>query len=222
MQRHTRPSARLKTARMSFAQARAAALSHRDRKARFAAAIMTQNYYYCFSQCSYAVKGFASLTLALLKQVFLVDSPSGEQIKAKTSFRLRAPLRGDSLRCLRETVVAIRRRLSGSTISTEKETTTMIQITRHSERQFARAAERAKRERMLVQPAGYRRYFVTNRRNGHKYEVFFCQLNGKRFGACNCEAGYPMNSRHVPVPCKHLWAALVINTVIASRAHVGH
>jgi hypothetical protein len=74
---------------------------------------------------------------------------------------------------------------------------------------------------MLVKPTGFRRYEVTNRHNGHRYEVFFSILSGKKFGACNCEAGYPMNSRHVPMVCKHLFAALLVHTslVRAQRSH---
>jgi hypothetical protein len=83
---------------MSYAQAKAAMLPASKIRAAIRSAYGTVIYYYCFSQYDYAVKRFASLTLALLKQVFSVDSPDGEQIEAKTSFRLRAPLRGDSLR----------------------------------------------------------------------------------------------------------------------------
>jgi hypothetical protein len=75
---------------------------------------------------------------------------------------------------------------------------------------------------MLVQPIGFRSYRVTSRKKGTSYEVFFSILNGKRFGACNCAAGYPMNSRREPMVCKHLYAALLLNGVLASRAHVAH
>jgi hypothetical protein len=78
------------SSRMCYAQAKAAMLSASRIKARFAAALTTVIYYYCVSHRSYAVKGFASLTLALLKQVFSVDSPDGELSEAKTSFRTRA------------------------------------------------------------------------------------------------------------------------------------
>jgi hypothetical protein len=86
----------------------------------------------------------------------------------------------------------------------------MIQI--QGRQQFTKAQERARRERMLVTPAGFRRYYVTNKSNGRRYEVFFSIMNGKKFGACNCEAGYPMNGRHVPMVCKHLFAALLVHT----------
>lgn len=94
----------------------------------------------------------------------------------------------------------------------------MIQI--QNKRQFTKAQERAKKERMLVSPAGFRHYYVTNRANGHRYEVSFSILNGKKFGACNYEAGYPMNSRHVPMVCKHLFAALLVHTsLVKARSH---
>jgi hypothetical protein len=101
----------------------------------------------------------------------------------------------------------------------QREEQTMIQIT--GKKQFTKAAERARRERMLVQPAGFRRYYVTNKSNSHRYEVFFSIMNGKKFGACNCEAGYPMNSRHVPMVCKHLFSALLVHTSLV-KAQTSH
>ncbi len=95
----------------------------------------------------------------------------------------------------------------------------MIQIT--GQKQFTKAAERAKRERMLVQPAGFRHFYVTNRSNGRRYEVSFSVLHGKKFGACNCAAGYPMNSRRAPMVCKHLFSALLVHTSLI-KAHVAH
>jgi hypothetical protein len=89
-QKETRQSARLTTLRMSVAQAK----DSREREGLHAirSAFGTVIYYYCVSHRNYAVKAFAfSFSLALLKQVFSVDSPSGEQTGAKTSFRLRAP-----------------------------------------------------------------------------------------------------------------------------------
>lgn len=95
----------------------------------------------------------------------------------------------------------------------------MIQIT--GQKQFTKAAERAKRERMLVTPIGFRRYHVLNRSNGHRYEVFFSILNGKKFGACNCAAGYPMNGRRLPIECKHLFSALLVHTSLI-KAQTSH
>jgi hypothetical protein len=82
------------SSRMSFAQAKAAMLSASKIKGKIRSAIMTHIYYYCFPHYSYACQGFRfRYSLALLKQVFSVDSPAGELSEAKTSFRLRAPLR---------------------------------------------------------------------------------------------------------------------------------
>lgn len=96
----------------------------------------------------------------------------------------------------------------------------MIQI--QGPQQFTKAAERCRKERMLVRPAGFRRYYVTNRSNSHQYEVFFSMMNGKRFGACNCAAGYPMQGNRAPMVCKHLAAALTVHLAIAARAHTSH
>lgn len=101
------------TARMSYAQAKAAALSRRDRKAIFAAAIMTVIYYYCFPDYSYACQGLRfRFALALLKLFSLVDLRlRANRLKRKIVFVYARPA-GDRLRFSRETVVAIRRLLS--------------------------------------------------------------------------------------------------------------
>jgi hypothetical protein len=91
----------------------------------------------------------------------------------------------------------------------------MIQIQNAS--QFTNAAARCQKERMLVRVKGFRSYTVTNRTNGRTYEVFFSILNGKRFGACNCAAGYPMNSTRAPKVCKHLYAALGLHIALMSQ-----
>src|SRR5438105_3084368 len=64
--------ARLTTARMSYAQARAAMLSASKSKGFYSLRLFTVIYYYCVSHRNYAVKAFASLSLALLKLIFLV------------------------------------------------------------------------------------------------------------------------------------------------------
>ncbi len=92
----------------------------------------------------------------------------------------------------------------------------MIQIV--NERQFVNAAARIKKERMLVQVAGFRRYFVTNKAKGTRYEVFFSvNRHGQRFGACNCPAGYPMDGRRAPMVCKHLYVALSLHLALMSQ-----
>ena len=96
----------------------------------------------------------------------------------------------------------------------------MIQIQRPE--QFAKAAGRARKERMFVRRTGERRYDVTNRKNSHRYTVNFYVMNGKRFGECNCEAGMPMHGNHVPLVCKHLAAALSLHLALAAQKHVGH
>jgi hypothetical protein len=97
----------------------------------------------------------------------------------------------------------------------------MIQIV--SERQFANAAERVKKERLLVQMAGFRHYRVTNRAKGTVYNVYFSvSRNGRRFGACGCPAGYPMDGRRVPMVCKHLYAALGLHLALMAQRPTSH
>jgi hypothetical protein len=97
----------------------------------------------------------------------------------------------------------------------------MIQII--NERQFVNAAARVKKERMLVQVGGFRRYFVTNKTKGTRYEVFFTVTrDGRRFGSCNCRAGYPMNEREIPKVCKHLYVALSLHIALMSRRVTSH
>jgi uncharacterized Zn finger protein len=85
----------------------------------------------------------------------------------------------------------------------------MIQLV--SADQLQAAIERARSERMLVQPTRFRRqYRVTNRREGTQYTVDFFVRAGKRFGHCTCPAGL----NHVP--CKHLAAAAAVNVAVAA------
>ncbi len=88
----------------------------------------------------------------------------------------------------------------------------MIQIQRRE--QFTKAIERARRERMFVQPVRFREYAVTNRSNGRRYFVQFEVRDGKKFGTCNCEAGTPMRGNHAPLVCKHLLAALTLHVAL--------
>ena len=96
----------------------------------------------------------------------------------------------------------------------------MIQIT--GKQQFTTAIERARRERMFVQPVRFREYAVTNRSNGHRYFVSFEVKNGKRFGKCSCEAGTPMRGNHLPLVCKHLFASLLVHTSLMRQQQRGH
>ncbi len=98
----------------------------------------------------------------------------------------------------------------------------MIQIV--NERQFVNAAAaRIKKERMLVQRAGFRRYFVTNKAKGTKYEVFFSvNCHEQRFGACICPASYPMDGRRAPQVCKHLYVALSFHLALMSEQPTSH
>ncbi len=92
----------------------------------------------------------------------------------------------------------------------------MIQIQRRE--QFTKAIERARRERMFVQPVRFREYAVTNRANGRRYFVQFEVRDGKKFGTCNCEAGTPMRGNHAPLVCKHLLAALTLHVALMRQA----
>jgi hypothetical protein len=91
----------------------------------------------------------------------------------------------------------------------------MIQI--HSPNQFTSAAERARKERMMVRARGFRQYEVTNRSKGNSYTVYFSKLNGKFFGTCTCEAGLPMKGNRVPMVCKHLYAAFLVCRAFAGK-----
>jgi len=92
---------------------------------------------------------------------------------------------------------------------------TMIEI--QSKQQFTNAIERARRERMRVSMIRFREYQVLNRSNGRRYVVRFEMQNGKKFGTCSCEAGSPMQSRHRPMVCKHLLAALTLHLTLAAQ-----
>jgi hypothetical protein len=88
-QKETRQSARLTTLRMSVAQAED---SLREGLKQRSLRLCTVLYYYCFTKYDYAVKAFAFATASRYSNKFsLWIRLSAEQIKAKTSFRLRAP-----------------------------------------------------------------------------------------------------------------------------------
>lgn len=95
----------------------------------------------------------------------------------------------------------------------------MIQI--QSAAQFTKASERAKKERMFVQPLRFREYAVTNRTNGRRYVVVFEVRDGKRFGTCSCAAGSPMRRNRRPMICKHLFAAVAVHTSLMAQRR-GH
>ncbi len=95
----------------------------------------------------------------------------------------------------------------------------MIQIQRKE--QFTKAIERARRERMFVQPLRFREYVVTNRSTGSKYVVMFEVYLGKKFGTCSCEAGSPTRGNHRPLVCKHMLAALTVHTALMAQQR-GH
>ena len=83
----------------------------------------------------------------------------------------------------------------------------MIQIQRPE--QFARAADRLRKEPQSIRRHERGLYAVTNIRNGHTYHVRITRRHGFTFGTCTCEAGMPTNHKHVPMVCKH-FAAVVI------------
>lgn len=137
-----------------------------------AAARRELSYYYLFLQYNYAVKGFASLTLA--KKLFRAGlARAGKRARRTKYFFFTRPYgvtgyvaTGNKLRSSYDALHASRYlNLPSNTRRNQ-----MIQIV--SERQFANAAVRIKKERMLVQVAGFRRYWVTNKAKGTRYEVF--------------------------------------------------
>jgi hypothetical protein len=98
------------TTRMSFAQARAAALSHRSRKARFAAAIMTVLTTTVFPIVASAVKAFAFASASRYSNLFSsVASRFARTVLIGKKFSFTRALAGDCFGLLWETVVAIRR-----------------------------------------------------------------------------------------------------------------
>jgi hypothetical protein len=188
-----------------------------------AAALLTLSYYYLFLQYNYAVKGFASLTLA--KKQFRAGLARAEKRAGRTKFFFFTRpygvtgyvITGNKLRPLCNDLHASLL-LKPFRLQRRKK---MIQIL--NERQFVNAAARVQKERMLVQRAGFRRYFVTNKAKGTRYEVFFSRRrDGKKFGACNCPAGYPMDGRRAPQICKHLYVALSLHIALMSQEPTSH
>lgn len=72
---------------------------------------------------------------------------------------------------------------------------------------FARAAKKA----AFVQPAvthSGAQYFVS-RADGRTATVKFTARDGSLWASCNCPAGSP-DGRHIPLPCYHVAAAVLI------------
>lgn len=82
-------------------------------------------------------------------------------------------------------------------------------------KQFRRAEQRARAERMMVRPVAECEYSVANQSKGTAYRVRFLSINGKAFGNCNCAAGRPERGDEVPLVCKHLFAAAVLHVALA-------
>ena len=96
----------------------------------------------------------------------------------------------------------------------------MIQIV--SREQFARAEERARKERQRVRRYERNVVEVHNTAHGTTYLVRFEKKNGLTFGTCSCEAGTPTHGNNrVPIPCKHLYVAAIFVKATARmrRAH---
>ena len=89
----------------------------------------------------------------------------------------------------------------------------MIQLM--GSKQFRRAEQRARRERMMVRPVAECEYTVANQSKGTSYRVRFLSINGKAFGNCDCLAGRPARGDAVPQVCKHLFAAAVVHVALA-------
>lgn len=81
----------------------------------------------------------------------------------------------------------------------------MIQI--QSSRQFTKAAERLRHERMGVRRAEPHMYEVTNKSKGITYHVRFTRQNGSLFASCDCPAG--IRHGRTPLVCKHLVATII-------------
>jgi hypothetical protein len=114
---------------------------------------------------------------------------------------------------------AVKLKREGGAQTPEREPN-MIQI--QNANQFTNAAARCQKERMLVQPTGFRQFRVTNRKNGHVYTVSFSTINKKFFGCCNCAAGYPMRGNQKPLVCKHLFASYLVLRALSGKVQTNH
>lgn len=83
----------------------------------------------------------------------------------------------------------------------------MIQIQRPE--QFAKAAERLRKEPQRITRLEPGLFSVKNKRKGTEYPVRIERRNGQPFITCGCEAGTPHRYPHTPLVCKHA-AAVVI------------
>jgi hypothetical protein len=87
----------------------------------------------------------------------------------------------------------------------------MIQI--QGRDQFKRAAERAQQERLDVRRFEAGAYSVVNKSKSPmtSYIVRFSRVDGRVFGQCDCPAGTPTDRRRAPLPCKHLFASIIVH-----------
>ncbi|HEX3560327.1 MAG TPA: hypothetical protein VHU19_14060 [Pyrinomonadaceae bacterium] len=74
---------------------------------------------------------------------------------------------------------------------------------------WQRAADRLRKEPQSIRRHESGLWLVTNKVKNNTYTVRLTRKDGKTFIECGCEAGYPSNHRHEPMPCKHA-AALII------------
>lgn len=73
--------------------------------------------------------------------------------------------------------------------------------------------ENARKSNLLVRrTATFRVYTVTNRENGHTYEVTFSVHNGNKFADCTCSAAQWGRA------CKHVAAAAGLHVMIAAES----
>ena len=80
-------------------------------------------------------------------------------------------------------------------------------------RQLQNAINKASRIKMTVKLLGSRSYLVVTPQ-AHKYTVRFENVDGQRYGRCNCKAGA------ANTPCYHLPKAALVDTAIQSmRSH---
>ena len=82
----------------------------------------------------------------------------------------------------------------------------MIQIQRPE--QFARAADRLRKEPQAIRRSEPGLYIVTNKAKGHSYPVRLERRDGRTFITCGCEAGTP-HTRREPLACKRAAAVII-------------
>ncbi len=81
----------------------------------------------------------------------------------------------------------------------------MLKINEHNTQ---KAIEKARQAKPLVKVVEFRKYQVTNKITGAKYEVKFSRINNQKFAECDCKA---------TKVCYHIGASIGIHIVLAAQ-----